>query len=326
MIITIVWLTLLTGCHKSGLYDNNQYDQVLRVLSIGNSYSQDAFAYVPFILDNMGLQVGFTIGMMVMSSSSLSDHVESFDKEESAYRFYMSELGRPWKDFWGKKSIQWVLSNYKWDVVILQQSSSVSYIWPSYQPFLDSLIRDIDSYASYPLQFGWLLTPSRPAILNNGENWDDETILSHYLLNAECAERVLNETECEFVIPEGTAIQNARTINAFRLLGDYRNNQQNSSGCGYLTAFDGVHLQEGLPCQIAAYSCVVSLLEASSIEGYSIKGENTMASASWAKGKSIPGPHGDPIGITKWNCEMAQMCVLMAQESPFLVTDMNDVY
>ena len=323
LIILVIGQSLLTGCHKSVVIDGQHYDRTLHVLSIGNSYSQDAFAYVPFIFDNMGIPIDFTIGMMVLSSASLKDHVDRFDQESFAYSFYLSEGGCAWQSFWGKKSIQWVLANYKWDIVILQQSSSNSFIWSSYQPYLDSLVNDICTYVSYPIQFGWLLTPSRPAMSNGGQNWDEDTIVSHYLSISECAENVLKDTECEFVIPVGTAIQNARTINEFRSMGDYSNNQMNSSGNGYLMAFDGVHLQEGLPSQIAAYSCVLSLLDANHVEDYSILGESTIASASWADGKRIPGPHGSYIGATRRNCEIAQMCALMAQENPYLISNMN---
>lgn len=172
------------------------------------------------------------------------------------------------------------------------------------------------------MRYGWYAVQSRPATSLNGANWDDATIMSHYKSIVENSQRVMNETACKFIVPVSTAIQNARTISAIKALGNYSKNSLNTSGLGYLTS-DGIHLQEGLPCQIAAYTFVLSILDIYGFDGYSIIGESTRVTSEWEAGKNILGKNGTPIGSTDNNCLIAQECAIKAIMNPYEVTDMN---
>lgn len=299
---------------------NGSSKKVIRLLSIGNSYSSDALMYVPFILRNMGINADIQMGLLIQSGSSLKKHVDNFNSEAPNYSFHLHTGESSWSSM-SNKTIQYALS-YQWDYVILQQVSGSSTDWSTYQPYLNQLIEHINEYTRSQVKFGWYTVQSKPAATINGANWDDNTILLNYENIIENAKRVLNETACEFVIPVGTAIQNARTITAIKQLGDYTNNPLNTSNCGYLT-YDGTHLQEGLPSQIAAYTFVLSILELYGFSDYSIIGESTRVTSKWEKGKKIVGRNGAPIGSNAENCLIAQKCVIMAMQHPFEVTDMN---
>lgn len=296
--------------------------KTLRLLLIGNSYSQDAAAYMPFIMKNMKVDMDVQIGILMQSSSTLQNHVNNFNNETAAYTFYLYNGGNSWQNL-GSKTIQWALYSYIWDIVSLQQASSSSFDWTTYQPYLNQIINLISGYTLYPVKFAWYETQSRPASVNSGANWDDATINSHFESIAENSQKVIDQTVCEFLIPVGTAIQNARTITTIKALGAYADNPLNTSHLGYLTPYDGVHLQEGLPCQIAAYTFILSLLKIYGFDELSINGESTRVTTEWASGKSIPGPHGNYIGSTDANCLIAQQSAIMAMKKPFEVTDMN---
>lgn len=306
--------------------DNIGLKKTIKLLSIGNSYSDDALAYVPFILQNMAIDAEIQIGILMRSSASIQDHVNNFENEESVYGWRFYNGGNSWTvepEGTNGVSIQWALDNYEWDIISLQQSSQGSFNWSSYQPWCNKLINLIGAYVDYNIKFIWYQPQARPASSNSGANWSDETITEHYESTAEASEKIFNETVCEAVVPVGTAIQNARTIAALKALGAYANNPSNTSGLGYLTPNDGVHLQEGLPCQIAAYTFICVLLKLCGLENVSIIGETTRVTAEWVSGKNIPSPHGDCIGSTDANCLMAQKCVIMAVKHPFEATDMN---
>ena len=297
-----------------------------RILAIGNSYSQDALAYVPYILRNMGVDIDITIGILMQSSSSVADHISNFQNETAAYTFYLNAGdGSAWMTLSGKKTIQWALENYTWDVIFSHQSSTDASSWSKYYPDVNRLLNLLYSELSYPVKFGWMLSQARPAQTNSGANYAEQTILSHYTYTAQHVERVLNEMPVDIIIPVGTAIQNARTIESLKLLGAYKDNENNTSGYGYLCPNDGVHLQEGLPCQIAAYSVILSILDALGMNEKSVYGETTRVTSEWATGKSIPSPHGTYIGSTDENCKIGQMCAIMAQKHPFSITDMNGI-
>lgn len=295
----------------------------LRILAIGNSYSQDALAYVPFIMQNMGLDVELSIGILMMSSSTIQDHVNNFLNEEDAYTFYRYAPGaESWSNM-GKKTIQYALDTYEWDIILTHQSSADVSSWNTHQPYLNRLVNLIYTKLTYNVKFAWVLSQIRPAQSNSGPNRTEASIISRYEATAVNAERVKNESVFDIVIPVGTAVQNARTIESLKVLGSYKDNAKNTSGYGYLTPNDGVHLQEGLPCQLAAYTVILSILDFLGMNEISIFGETTRVTSAWASGKSIPSPHGSYIGSTDDNCRMAQMCAIMAHKHPYEITDMN---
>lgn len=298
----------------------------IKFLSIGNSYSQDALSYVPFILQNMGIDVDIQIGIAMMSSSSLSNHVNNFENESNVYTYYLYDGGEAWQKY-TSKTLQYILSNKTWDIVCLQQSSGGVFNWNTYQPYLNKLVNYISDYVNNPIKFCWYAVQARPASSNGsvstGDNWSDVEITTHYNNISINAEKVINETVCEFLIPVNTAIQNARSMAFLKAMGAYSEHPNNSSKCGYLTAYDGVHLQEGLPCQIAAYTFVLKLLDIYGFDEYSINGESTRVTSEWAENKAIPGPHGEYIGSIDENCFIAQKCAIMAVKNPYELTPMN---
>jgi hypothetical protein len=129
----------------------------------------------------------------------------------------------------------------------------------------------------------------------------------------------------EVLFCPGTAIQNARTITTLKAIGAYADEEDNTSGFGYLNCADGNHLQEGLPCQIAAYSVILTLLDHIGMFDKSIYGETSRIDDDWTSGKQIPSPHGDCVGSTDENCRMGQLCAIMAHKKPFEITDMNQI-
>lgn len=302
--------------------------KMIRMLLIGNSATDDALSYVPFIMQNMGIDVDFQIGILMKSSSSLQVHINDFENEQSAYKFRFYNGGTSWTNGSAGAndvSIQWALDNYEWDIISLQQINSLSYTETDYLPQCNKLINLISNYVDYPIKFIWYQTHKWAAKSNGGVNWSDAEIAEKYEGIATASDTILQNTVCEYVVPVGTAIQNARSISALKALGDYANNQNNTSGNGYLNYLDGVHLQEGLPCQIAAYTFILAILDIYGFKEYSINGETTRVTSDWTLGKNIPSPHGSPIGSTDANCLIAQKCAIMAIKHPYEVTDMNNI-
>lgn len=304
-------------------FNSAKAKKTIRLLSIGNSYSQDALAYVPFILQNMGIDADIQIGIAMLSSSTLANHVDNFENENAVYTYWLHTNGDAWQTVEGKKTLQYILNDKTWDIVSLQQSSGGVFNWSTYQPHLNKLINYISSYVKNPVKFCWYAVQARPASTNSAANWSDTVITQHFEAICENAEKVMNETICEFLVPVNTAIQNARSIASLKAMGAYASNTNNTSGLGYLTHNDGVHLQEGLPCQIAAYTFTLFILNVYGFTEKSIIGETTRVTSDWEVGKNIPAPHGTPIGSTDENCKIGQMCAIMAIKNPYSVTDMN---
>lgn len=117
--------------------------------------------------------------------------------------------------------------NQEWDVVVIQQSSRLSYKWSSYKD-LSPLLKDIvencpNKKLCIATQLPWIHNKSEVAVALKS--------------NMECSKSMTNTFGLDLVIPTGTAIQLARNS----ILEDGK----------YLTR-DGWHLNEGMGRYIAA--------------------------------------------------------------------------
>ena len=113
----------------------------VRVLSIGNSFARDAFAYVPFLIEELspGTKVDFAI--LYIGGCSLERHYNGLVGELPDYELdtYRSEDGH-WNMEKHVTLQKGVLSN-DWDIIILQQQSAAARYYDTYQPYLDDLLK-----------------------------------------------------------------------------------------------------------------------------------------------------------------------------------------
>ena len=105
----------------------------MNILSIGNSFSQDAHKW----LSKLAKLNGFNIetANLYIGSCSLETHFKNVEENNPFYDFEIN--GNPAER---KISIAEALSLKKWDVITLQQVSGLSGIYESYEPYLSALI------------------------------------------------------------------------------------------------------------------------------------------------------------------------------------------
>lgn len=145
-------------------------------------------------------------------------------------------------------------------------------------------------------------------------------------------ELVMDDSLCEDIIPVNAAIKNAYTVDAIKSIGSYLTNVSNTTGYGWLLADDGIHLQEGLPCQLSAYAVCAWLLKKLGMDYKGILGDNTMATAEWLSTKYIQGQQGLPCGYDSTDEEnnrrlkFIQKCAVMANKFPYETKDMSTFY
>ncbi|MBR5381915.1 MAG: DUF4886 domain-containing protein, partial [Oscillospiraceae bacterium] len=275
----------------------------IKVLCIGNSYTQDAAAYAPFIVESLSDGVELTLGISFFPGASIDDYLEIFSEEKPVLQYYKHENGKKaWNVPEKNTTLQHILEDETWDIVTFQQASRKQGDWSSYSG-LNELIERVVEYASSihskePTPC-WLM----PALRLSAEN------MVTFKATVECVQKVLETTPVDFVIPCGTATQNARQT-SLQQLGD----------SGGLTADTNGHLQEGLPRLLEGYVLAAGILELCGEETCELLGETTRPSDNWANGRRIPGRRGNAVGITEENCRLAQECALAALRGPFSVT------
>ena len=278
----------------------------LNILCIGNSYTYDALGYLPDIIRRALPKVKVNIAIMYQGHCSLQEHLDNLTNDTAypSYSIYKWD-SQKWYTQNTTASISQMLAVRAWDIILLQQNSANSTDYSTYQPYLNSIIDTISGMVSYPVKFGWILTPAWATGYSSLTETSDEM----YEGIAECAERVLNETMVEFVIPVGTATQNARhtTLDS---LGTF----------GHLT-YDGTHLNEGIPCLIEAYTALLSFAKLTGDKFRSIFGEPTRPDDTWITAQDVPQTHGNSVGVTDSNVLLAQKCAVMADKHPFNITE-----
>ena len=179
---------------------------MIRVLAIGNSFSDDARTFVHQIAQASGLEIA--IGNLYIGGCSLERHWQNAQADAAAYDY--SKTGcenRP-------ASIREALQEEKWDYVTLQQASHFSGKPETYQPYLNELSAYVKKYA-----------PQAEQLIH--ETWAYETDSSHpafpdygcdqqrmYALLKDAYDRAAQAIGAR-VIPSGDAFQIARRHSLF---------------------------------------------------------------------------------------------------------------
>lgn len=218
----------------------------MKLLTVGNSFSDDSMEYVGRIARSVG--VDMKLGNLYIGGCTLNTHCDNARADSAAYE-YRTDSGEGWSTVFPHKMSDALLSE-PWDVVSLQQASGSSGLPETYAR-LPELIAYVRGLVPETTRLVWNMTwayqrdSEHEEFSKYGRNQDTmyEAILS--AIQSE----VRTKKEISLVIPTGTAIQNART-----------------SFAGDTLTRDGYHLSFGLGRYIAGLTFVRALTSAS-LEG-----------------------------------------------------------
>lgn len=274
----------------------------IKVLSIGNSFSHDGFSYVPFLLKDIDQDIDLTFSIAAIGGCTVEHHLDCATNNKAEYDYHKFLPGATTWYHEGPITVEKAIQDEAWDVIIIQQQSERSQRYDTYQPYLNEFINYIYKTVKKPVKLVWHLTPSYGHEAFEG--------LEMYNRIALCAQQVLKDTPIEYIIPNGTAIQNARGT-YLKTLGDK----------GHLSG-DNLHMQEGLPRQIEAYTTILCIEDWCGRGFKSIYGNKTIIDEKWLEGKRTWST-GNPVGSTIENLPVAQKCAIMAFKNPFAVSEIK---
>lgn len=112
----------------------------MKILSIGNSFSDDAHRYISEIAKSNGENIK-TVNLYI-GGCSLELHDENIKEDKPAYGITYGGVPTGFGT-----SIKTALESDDWDVVTLQQASHFSFDYSTYQPFLKNLTEYVRKYA-----------------------------------------------------------------------------------------------------------------------------------------------------------------------------------
>ncbi len=203
-ILVCVWFACIFNAQAKNRPDT------LRVLAIGNSFSQDA---IEQYLHELAAASGkpMIIGNLYIGGAPLSLHWENAKGDKPAYGYRKIAVD-------GKKveqehtSIASALKDEPWDYVSLQQVSQLSGKFDTYVEPLTALYRYIDSVKAGHIKYiwhqTWAYSPNATHTGFSNYGRDQHTM---YRAITDASAKTKELVPIDLLIPAGTAIQNART-------------------------------------------------------------------------------------------------------------------
>lgn len=276
----------------------------IKILSIGNSFAEDAFSYVPFILRDSCQDIDLTLGILYYGGCSLEMNYNHFIEKSEVYAYRkITSSDNAWTTPNNKASIQQSLADEDWDIIVFQQNGSAAGDYTTFQPYLNNLIIGLQSLVKKPVRFGWHMV----------EAYDSNFEASVTRFNSYCvaAKKVIDETLIDIVFPSATGMQNARTT-SLQTLGDAGNLMHTSN-----------HAQEGIPCYCLALPNVLVILGLCGYGFNGIYGDKNIPTSSWITARAIPNQNGASVGATEENCKLAQIAGVFAYKKPYEITDLK---
>lgn len=198
---------LLTASH---VVDAKEKDDVVRILSIGNSFSVDAIEnHFHELASAAGRKV--IVGNMYIGGCSLEKHLRNAKENISAYTYY--KRGLDGKNRRTKQvSLETALADEQWDYVSFQQQSGLSGIYRSWEESLPALVKYVKARvpedAVMMLHQTWAYDQISQ---NKGFVRYDNDQMKMYHAIVDAVTRISDKSGIKMVIPCGTAVQNART-------------------------------------------------------------------------------------------------------------------
>ena len=187
----------------------NIKEKSIKILSIGNSFSDDALWLLPDILKSLGV-TKFRVSNLYLPGCLLERHLENIKNDNAVYEF-RTNTGSDWTTLYDTKLIDGV-NDDEWDYITLQQGSTKSGLPESYS----CLVEIIDTIKSLKpnVKLAWHMTWAYQqdynslAFINNYEG--NQLVMYNAIINSVKRE-ILNKFDFNFIIPNGTVVQNART-------------------------------------------------------------------------------------------------------------------
>lgn len=273
--------------------------ETLKILSIGNSFALDGLKYISELIEASGIDSqNIQIYLVHKGSATLQLYAELSEADTLPSDLYFEQMYGV-NEMWEITSLADIIAR-DWDIVVLQQESSNASNYSTYQPYLNQLVDFIKSTClnknvaiGWNLVWGvWPITAEDPGI----SNWERKV--------AAC-QQMLKETDYfSFIVPSGTAVQNARALGI--------------DNDGHCLTRDNWHLCYGAGRYAAACAWWEAIIAPWS--GISVVGNSAIHAISEAERSASANPS---VPVTADNNIILQLCAKYAATHPLELTIEN---
>ena len=206
---------------------------------------------------------------------------------------------------------------HKWDIITLQPVSSEQYnvdgewtMKPGLEPAYRQIINLINASYSKDYTLGFFETYNRIATISGVPR----NVLDNRIATMQANEASFKAEPFRLLFPVGAAVFSGRT-NTLLASTDI-------SDMGNLWATDLTHLQEGVPCYLAACTVCQAMFNKYFPE-YSVLGDDTRITSAILTSWNVQFKNGEPKEASELAYQLAQKCAVVANERPF---DISPIY
>lgn len=175
---------------------------MIKMLSIGNSFSQDALYYFRGIANEAGIDVD--VWHMCIGGCSLERHYNNMMGDMAIYNFSVNGERRP------DAALSEVIETEQFDIITIQQVSHASGLYSSFHPYIDGLtdyIRQHQPNAKLWLHKTWAYEKD-----SSHSGFTQYAKQQDVMYTAICNvyKRIAEEIKADGIIPSGDVIQTLR--------------------------------------------------------------------------------------------------------------------
>src|SRR5699024_8835261 len=235
-----------------GAGPGNDQDEHLKVLCVGNSYSNDTFWMLTDIVASTVKRI--TVAVSHLSGGKLDEVYEAISSNGtvSTYNKFTLDKGHEATSNYKARDI---ITDEDWDYIFFQQASTKAMDYSSYQPHLNNLVSYVKNNARNPsVRLGLNMPWVRPIGNSTIGTAEKQLEVNDQIVSA--CQQAMFESDLEIFIPTGNAVMNGRK-NAY--LAEVSNE---------LTR-DGSHLDKGSGRFLAALTAFHTLYPDNSVGGVS---------------------------------------------------------
>ena len=206
----------------------------IKILGLGNSYSNDTFWMLKDIAESAGYKV--TVGISHLSGGSLEEvyDVINGNGTVTTYNKFTASGLNARTNFNAKD----IITDEDWDYIFIQQASTSAMDYTTYQPALGNLVSYLKANATNPsVKLGINMPWVRP--ISNGTIGTAEKQLQVNDAIVDACQQAMFDESLDIFIPTGIAVMNGRS------------NEYLAQVSNELTR-DGSHLDEGIGRYLAA--------------------------------------------------------------------------
>ncbi len=180
---------------------------IIRVLAIGNSFSEDA---VEQNLYELAKEAGIEliIGNAYRAGQGFKSHWDDVINNDNTFQYRKIVNGTNKNTM--NQSLSSIITNEPWDFITFQQVSQESGLTKTFEPYLGNLIDYVKSLSTNDeVKFGYHMTwaYAQNSIHSGFANYSNNQLMMYEAIVSAVQKALLDHTELSFVIPSGTAIQ-----------------------------------------------------------------------------------------------------------------------